>query len=452
MASDISWNPGLWASAGGAMPEGWRLVPFGQFLHSPKSLSVGVMYPGNDEREGVPLIRVGDVQEGGVVATPEMRISSTVHTEYKRTELAGDELLITLVGKPGICVVASPAMRGWNVARALAVAKLKTPALRPYLKAVLESPVMKSIVLSMLNTTVQPTLNLKEIKSLPIPMPPSEEEAVAIGNFVDMFNLRAALLHRLNSTVESIARALFKSWFVNFDPVRALQDGRDPDGMDAKTAALFPDTFMESELGLIPHGWRIGNVGEICSNPRSQAKPGQMPPDIPYIGLEHMPRKSISLHDAGTAEALESNKFWFEMDDVLFGKLRPYFHKVGLAPCKGVCSTDILVLRALKASSLGFLALLASSDDLVAHATQLSNGAKMPRTSWHDIEAYRVVLPPEPVLAAFDSLTRPLFRRIYANIDSSKVFAGMRDTLLPRLLSGRLVLPVAGYLPEEAIA
>lgn len=299
--------------------------------------------------------------------------------------------------------------------------------------------------------SAQPILNKSAFGAIEIELP-SVLTQIAVVDVLKSIDDRIDLLRQTNTTLESIAQAQFKSWFIDFDPVRAKAEGREPEGMGAATAALFPAEFEESELGLIPKGWRIGTLGEVCSNPRAQAKPGQMPADTPYIGLEHMPRKSIALDSAGVAEGLESGKFWFDRDDILFGKLRPYFHKVGLAPFRGVCSTDILVIRPKLATALGFVAMHASSDALISHTTQLSNGARMPRTSWGDIEAYRVVHPREEVLAAFNEIVQPMFKRIHANIEKAGSLASTRDTLLPRLISGKLRLPEAEAQIEEAIA
>jgi type I restriction enzyme S subunit len=289
------------------------------------------------------------------------------------------------------------------------------------------------------------------LEALRIPTPPLETQR-EVGEVLGALDDRIELLRQTNATLESIAQALFESWFIDFDPVRAKAEGREPEGMDAATAVLFPAEFEESALGLIPKGWRAGTLQTICTNPRAQAKPGQMPSDTPYIGLEHMPRKSIALSNAGTAEGLESGKFWFERNDVLFGKLRPYFHKVGLAPDRGVCSTDILVLRPTSAEWLGFLAMHTSSDALITHTTQLSNGARMPRTSWQDVGGFDVALPLPSIAAAFDRLVRPMFERIHANIDAARVLAGLRDSVLPRLISGKLRLPEAQEQVEDALA
>jgi type I restriction enzyme S subunit len=298
--------------------------------------------------------------------------------------------------------------------------------------------------------TTNLSLSREDFLAFELPAPTAtRRELVAT---LETIEHRIDLLRQTNTTLESIAQALFKSWFIEFDPVRAKQAGREPEGIDAATAALFPAEFQESALGLIPKGWTEGVLGNVCTNPRSQAKPGQMPSDTPYVGLEHMPRRRIALDEAGTAEGLESGKFWFERNDILFGKLRPYFHKVALAPCRGICSTDILVIRPLQDHYLGFVTMHAFSDELIAHTTLLSNGARMPRTSWHDIEAFKVVLPDAAIVEAFGRVSRPLFERIYSNIEAARTLAKLRDALLPRLISGKLRLPEAQEQLEDALA
>ena len=299
--------------------------------------------------------------------------------------------------------------------------------------------------------SAQPSLNRNYVYGMKVRVPGRAEQDRVV-EMLQALDDRADLLHQTNATLESIAQALFKSWFIDFDPVRAKAEGREPEGMDAATAALFPAEFEESALGLIPRGWVPGTLADICTNPRAQAKPGLFPINTTYIGLEHMPRKSIALDRAGTAERLESGKFWFERNDVLFGKLRPYFHKVGLAPDRGVCSTDILVLRPKTHDWLGFLAMHASSDALIAYTTQLSNGARMPRTSWRDVGGFEVALPPQEMASAFNALVLPMFERIHTNVASARALAEVRDTLLPRLISGKLRLPEAEREIEEALA
>jgi type I restriction enzyme S subunit len=155
-----------------------------------------------------------------------------------------------------------------------------------------------------------------------------------------------------------------------------------------------------------------------------------------------MPRRSIALSEWGHADELESNKSEFERGEVLFGKLRPYFHKVGVAPVDGVCSTDILVVRPKSPEWFGFVLGHVSSVELVNHTNAASTGTKMPRASWNDIARFEVALPPESVAAEFTNLIRPMIDRIIANIQESHTLAESRDALLPKLLSGELRVPL----------
>jgi type I restriction enzyme S subunit len=278
-----------------------------------------------------------------------------------------------------------------------------------------------------------------DLARLIVPVPPlPTQRAIAhvLGTLDDLIELN----QETNVVLEEIARALFKSWFVDFDPVRSKLEGRPPAGMDAATAALFPDHFQDSELGQIPKGWSVGRFGDVCANSRQGVSPDAINPDTPYIGLEHMPRRSIALAEWETAAKVSSGKSAFNKGEILFGKLRPYFHKVGVAPVDGVCSTDILVLLPKVPDWFGFVLGHASSDALVQFADQASAGTKMPRTNWKDLSSFKMAIPPQDVASAFSRFVRPQVETIQANIHESRDLATLRDTLLPKLLSGELSL------------
>lgn len=299
--------------------------------------------------------------------------------------------------------------------------------------------------------TTHQTIYFPEVKAFHLACP-SLNVQQSIADALSVLDARITLAKENNSTLIAIAQALHKSWFVDFDPVVARASGREPAGIASELACLFPTHMTDTALGPIPEGWKPGCLGDICAFPRRQAKPEGLSGDTTYIGLEHMPRKSLALVERGTAEGLGSTKFWFEQNDILFGKLRPYFHKVGLAPCTGVCSTDILVVRPKSPDNHAFLAMHLFSDALISYATQLSNGAKMPRTSWQDIANFKVALPSAGVMAAYDAMVQPLFEKIHQNIAIANTLANLRDTLLPRLISGRLHIEELQEELTEAIA
>ena len=206
-------------------------------------------------------------------------------------------------------------------------------------------------------------------------MLPPDREQRAIAHILGTLDNKIELNRRMSETLEAMARALFKSWFVDFDPVRAKMEGRDP-GLPKPLADLFPTGLFDSQLGEIPKGWNVGTLGDVAEHPRRGVQPDDIDRSTPYIALEHMPRRSIALTDWASADGLESNKFEFKRGEMLFGKLRPYLHKVGIAPVDGVCSTDIVVVAPKSANWLGFVLGHVSSDAFVEYTDA---GSTVPR-------------------------------------------------------------------------
>lgn len=326
----------------------------------------------------------------------------------------------------------------------------KTAIYPRYLYFFIRSTVFHSQVAALRTGSAQPQLPIRDINRIEIPIPSIDKQR-AIAETLGALDDKIAINRQTNATLEAIAQALFKSWFVDFDPVRAKMEGREPEGMDEATAALFPSELVESELGLIPKGWNVGILGDICQNYREGVMPENIEPHFPYIGLEHMPRKSISLNEWGVSKGLESGKFRFVVGDILFGKLRPYFHKVGTAPIDGICSTDILVIRPKISDWYGFSLGHLSSSALIDYAEKLSNGAKMPRTNWGDLSKYRVALPDFKTAKVLSEVFESFVYKIRVNIIQSRTLADIRDSLLPKLISGQLRIPEAEEVIESIL-
>jgi type I restriction enzyme S subunit len=248
-----------------------------------------------------------------------------------------------------------------------------------------------------------PSTSRGDFYYLPVTVPPPAEQR-AIARVLGALDDKIELNRRMNETLEALARALFQR--------------------------------MKDEGG-------AGTLGDIAENPRRAVDPTEVDPQTPYIGLEHMPRRSIALSEWGTAGELESGKAHFRRGEILFGKLRPYFHKVGVAPLDGVCSTDILTIVPKKTAWFGLLLGHLSSKDLIDHTDACSTGTKMPRVSWSDIARYEIALPPEPVAAKLTGTIQPLVERIIANIHEFRTLAALRDALLPKLLSGEVRVKAA---------
>lgn len=279
----------------------------------------------------------------------------------------------------------------------------------------------------------------RDLESLLLPWPESDSERGWIAGVLGCLDDKIELNRRMAETLEQMARALFRSWFVDFEPVRAKQErrwrpGQSLPGLPAQLYEAFPDRLEPSALGPIPAGWRVAALGDIADAPRRGVNPDEIDPDTPYIGLEHMPRRSIALGEWDTAAKVTSGKSAFKRGEILFGKLRPYFHKVGVAPVDGICSTDIIVIEPKAAEWASFVLCVVSSGEFVAYANQTSTGTRMPRTSWKAMSVYDVVLPPVAVAQAFGDAVRSMTEQIAARIHESRCVASQRDVLIPALI------------------
>ena len=224
--------------------------------------------------------------------------------------------------------------------------------------------------------------------------------------------------------LEEMATAIFREWFVHY---------RFPGHADA--------AMRETEIGAVPdaEGWTVKPIGELATSPRSRVDPDEMDPDTPYFGLGDMPKESIALSEWGRAEDAGSKKYSFDRGDILFGKIRPYFHKVGPAPVAGICSTDAIVIVPNTNELWGFVLGHVSSDGFVELADQTSSGTKMPRAKWKILkEEYKVAVPPPPILQQFNDTIKNLVDQIHNLIYRNHTLRKTRDLLLPRLVSGKV--------------
>jgi type I restriction enzyme S subunit len=302
-------------------------------------------------------------------------------------------------------------------------------------------PYRNEIVGSATGTTVKHTAP-ERIKRFQFSIPALPDQR-AIAHVLGTLDDKIELNRRMNETIELMARALFKSWFIDFDPVRAKMDGRwkkgySLPGLSAELFDLFPDELSETNIGAIPRGWSIGTLGTIAQEQRRGIATKDIESGTPYIALEHMPRRNIALSQWGISDGLESNKLQFRAGEILFGKLRPYFHKVGVAPLDGICSTDIVVLGPKVPVWRGFVLEIVSSEAFVSFTNANSTGTKMPRTSWTDMARYPCVCPDEELVTAFEAQTLPVMQKIVASIFESKSLEQIRNIFLPRLISGDL--------------
>jgi type I restriction enzyme, S subunit len=424
----------------------WREHPLKSFVDPARSICYGIVQPGSPVADGVPILRVNNFTGTGLDVSSAMRVSTGIEDNYRRSRLQGGELLVTLVGSLGLTAIAPPEMQGWNVARAVGVIPLSPDADIRWINFVVRSRPAQEFMAMRANTTVQATFNLKDLAELPIPMPP-EELRVPMSELLSALDDKIELNRRMNETLEASARALFRDWFVDFGPTRAKQAGAAP-YLSPDLWSLFPARLDDEGK---PEGWEWGTLGDVAGSVNAKVEPNQIDPDTPYIGLEHMPRQSIALGEWEGAGKVSSAKSSFKAGQILFGKLRPYFHKVGIAPVDGICSTDIVVIQAKQPYNAALVLACVSTEDFVAFTDKGSTGTKMPRTSWTIMGGYQLVKPQRQLAEKFETVVGAMYEKIITNIHESRTLAQTRDMLLPKLMSGEIRVRGAGTLLEAAL-
>jgi type I restriction enzyme S subunit len=315
---------------------------------------------------------------------------------------------------------------------------------------------MRKQVKSQAYGSAQENINLEVLRRLEFPIPPLNLQ-VQIADFLSLLDDRISLLRETNTTLESIAQALFKSWFVDFDPVRAKQQGTDPQGMDAATAALFPDSFEESELGEMPKGWRVDTIesvtervgmGPFGSNIKVETF---VPHGIPVISGQHLKQTLVednTFNFVTEEHATRLSKSCVQHGDVIFthagsiGQVSmlhasSQFERYILSQRQFFLRCNLQVIRPEWAiyffrSPLGQHLLLANSSQV---------GVPSIARPVTYLRSIKIVVPPLPVTREFAEVIDKIHHRVMANRNQLKTLATLRDTLLPRLISGQLRLP-----------
>jgi type I restriction enzyme S subunit len=290
-----------------------------------------------------------------------------------------------------------------------------------------------------------------------IPLPPLAKQR-EIADLLGALDERRLLLHQTNITLESVAQALFKSWFIDFDPVRAKAEGREPEGMDAATAALFPTEFEESGRGLIPKGWKVvpfADTVEILGGGTPKTSVSEYwGGDIPWFSVVDAPAP-------GQVFALETEK------QVTYLGLRNSSTRL-LPPWTTIISARGTVGKLAMAGTAmamnqscyglspkmpgGEVAVYLSAQRLVDDLKRLAHGGVFDTITRQTLASVQVCQPSDKVLDAFVRIVRPLFERILAGVSQAATLQAARDTLLPRLISGKLRLHEIEAQLERAVA
>jgi len=325
-------------------------------------------------------MRRGYPEINDVVMTTEAPLGEVALLKNKNVALA--QRIITLRGKKDICYNA-------------------------FLKYYLQSPSGQEELQGRASGTTVEGIKAAELRKIQVLLPSLPEQR-AIAGVLSSLDDKIDLLHRQNKTLEAMAGTLWRKIFIE----------------DAEK------------------GWKKGKLGDVAINIKNNVNMNILQGNEHYIGLEHIERKHLALYNWGQSSDVESNKSRFNRGDILFGKLRAYFHKVCFTPFEGICSTDILVIRPKQPEYFHFCLMWFFSEDVVNYSDASSGGTRMPRTNWETLAGFDIDIPDKAQLAEFNGIVKPLIERIEHNIHSFRTLSRLRDTLLPKLLSGEVKVKV----------
>lgn len=423
------------------------MMTVGSILANDRGISVGVMYPGEHDPNGIPLIRVADILNGAI-SKPTYRISPHVHYEYRRTALAGGECLLTLVGRPGVAVIVPETMAGWNAARALAVLRLKDPQEASYLIYALASPAVQHTIRNWCNTTVQATLNLKEVKQLQIPWP-SREIRSAIASTLGALDDKIDLNRRMNETLEAMARAIFKDWFVDFGPTRAKVEGRTP-YLSPEIWSRFPHRLDDEGK---PEGWSLVTLANYANlNPESWSRKSY-PETVEYVDLSGTKWGVIeSTETHGRSTAPSRAQRILRLGDTIVGTVRPGNGSFALVNRESLTgSTGFAVLRPRRPTGRELVYIAATQPENIERLSHLADGGAYPAIRPEVVVSTPVIGSCDRLIDLFSDCVRPLLDKALLNLTENEGLSATRDLLLPKLMSGEIRVRDAEKVAETVL-
>lgn len=425
----------------------WPSVPLSELVEADRGITYGIVQPGGPVPDGIPIVRVTDIRNGRIDPGQPLRVSPDVARAYSRTRLRGGELLLTLVGTVGEAAIVPASLAGWNTARAVAVVPVRKNVGAYWVQIALRAPSVQALIKSRLNTTVQATLNLRDVAQLPIAFPPQGERD-RIASILGALDDKIELNRGMSATLEAMARAIFKSWFVDFDPVRAKAEGRRPEGMDDATAALFPERFGEDGL---PEGWRQEPLDKLAVFLNGLALQ-----KYPPTGLNDLPVIKIAQLRAGSAEGADLSSddvpaaYIIRDGDLLFSWSGSLMQRIWTGGT-GALNQHLFKVKPINRSKwLCYLWVDHHLPDFQAIAA--SKATTMGHIQRHHLREALCALPPDNLLRQADKIVDPLFQRSMACSLESRTLAALRNTLLPALISGRVRVPSAERTIEAAVA
>jgi len=387
-------------------------------------------------KDGVPLISVGEVGYGSLrVHETTPRAPREVVERLPEYLLEAGDIVFGRKGAVDRSAMVKPEQAGWFLGSDGIRLRLPNTCDTRFIAYQLQSSGTRSWLLQHATGTTMASLNQGTIERVPIALPPLPEQR-AIAHILGTLDDKIELNRRMNETLEAIARALFKSWFVDFDPVRAKSEGRDP-GLPPHLADLFPDSFEGSELGQIPQGWGVDSAYRIAhvlygapfkSNLFNDRRVGH-----PLIRI-----RDLRTHDPKVFTSEEHPRGYVaQPGDLVVGMDGEFRAHLWRGP-EAWLNQRLCCFKPAAAIPRAFVHY--SIESLLDLFERSKTGTTVIHLSKADIDTFRVLFPPDPVLRAFASIVDPIDLRMVAAAQEGRTLTSLRDHLLPRLISGDIAI------------
>lgn len=428
-------------------------VPLEQLCDSERGITYGIVKVGDFVPGGVPVIRGGDIRNNQIVFDDQKRVTEEVSNRFRRTILKGGEVLINLIAEPGHVAIVPNDLAGSNVSRDVAVIPLNDSVDHRFVCYFLKSPQCVQWLTSRLQGSVTQKINLNTLREVPVPVPPLPEQK-AIAHILGTLDDKIELNQQMNRTLEAIARAIFKSWFVDFDPVRAKMDGRQPAGMDAATADLFPDSFEDSPLGKIPKGWKVGVFDDLIhilsgGTPKTSI-PEYWNGDILWFSVKDTPHKSdvfvIDTEKRITRLGIEKSATQILPQGTTIITARGTVGKLALLGVEMAMNQSCFGIRGKNSYPDFFIYYHLYS--VISELQRQTHGSVFDTINRQTFTTVKAVLPALEISQIFDCEVKPIMDKILINLFEVRTLTTIRDILLPNLLSGLIRVKEAEKLLE----
>jgi type I restriction enzyme, S subunit len=412
-----------------------------------------------DAGAGYPYIAIPQLKEGHIELKGARRISQEDFDDWTK-KLAPQEHDVIVVRRcnSGLSAVVPRGLK-CAIGQNLVILRTDGKRIRPeFLRWLVRGDEWWEQVRKYMNVgAVFDSLKCRDIPGFKVLVAPIEEQH-RICDVLDPLDHRIDLLRQANLTLESIAQALFKSWFIDFDPVRAKAEGREPEAMDAATAALYPAEFEESALGLIPKGWRTGSILDLASllsgGTPNTTRPEYWGGDVAWASAKDV-SQSPSIALLSTERSItnaglngSATRLIPAMATVIVARGATTGRMVFVGREMAMNQTCYALVSKIETPAALFCLLR----NQIAALLNAAHGSVFDTITTSTFAGSLVVLPPNALLREFEQRSAPLFERIVEATSTIETLAELRDTLLPRLVSGKLRF--AGTQPqlEEAVA